>query len=173
MFQKFASEPKISSAQAFISFYQHGIAQKLLHHLKYKGVQDLGKVLGRWFAPQLMELELDFIIPIPLHHKKQRKRGYNQSQLIAEGLSEQLEIPVKSTLVSREINTRSQTRKSKLQRWQDMENIYSRISADLGGKKILVVDDVVTTGATVSMLCARLVEAGASEIHVACIARGV
>ncbi|WP_370088410.1 ComF family protein [Ekhidna sp.] len=172
--RKFVFEPKIKSATAFMYFHKGGIAQKLLHQLKYKGKKDLGILLGYWFAPNLSEMgtDVDFIIPVPLHKSKKRKRGFNQSECIAEGLSETLEKPVELNLVTRLVATQSQTRKSKVQRWRNLENVYSKVDRDLTGMSILIVDDVITTGATVGMLCDRLIEANAAAIHIACIARG-
>ena len=174
LYRKFVFEPKIKSATAFLYFHKGGIAQVLLHQLKYRGKKDLGILLGSWFATDLtkMGMDVDFIVPVPLHKSKKRKRGFNQSECIAEGLSETLEIPIELDLVTRIVATKSQTKKSKVQRWRNLENVYSKVGQDLSSKSILVVDDVITTGATIGMLCDRLVEANAESIHIACIARG-
>ncbi len=172
LFKKFVFEPKIRSAAAFLYFHKGGVSQKLLHQLKYNGKKELGVVLGRWFGQSISELEIDFIVPVPLHKAKKRKRTFNQSESIAKGLSELLEKPVESELVSRKIATESQTRKSKAERWRNLENVYSEVGLDMSGKSVLIVDDVITTGATAGMLCDRLIEANVESIHIACIARG-
>lgn len=172
LFVKFSFEPKVKTANAFLYFHQRGITQKLLHQLKYNRKKDLGVLLGVWFAPQLKSLDVDFIVPVPLHRSKLRKRTFNQSEQIALGLSEGLEAEVKQHLIKRNVATQTQTRKSKVQRWTNMENVYSQIKEDIAGSSVLVVDDVITTGATTGMLCQRLVEANVNQIHVACIARG-
>ena len=172
LFAKFSFESKVKTANAFLYFHQRGVTQKLLHQLKYNRKKDIGVVLGSWFAPQLKSLEIDFIVPVPLHRSKLRKRTFNQSGQIANGISEELNVEVKHQLVKRIIPTKTQTRKSKVERWENMENVYSEIKEDISNASALVVDDVITTGATTGMLCQRLVEAGVGQIHVACIARG-
>ena len=172
LFQKFAFEKKIQSAQAFLYFNKGGITQKLLHQLKYKGKKELGDKLGEWFAPELSHLSFDIIIPVPLHKSKQKRRGYNQSESIAIGISRELEIPVENSCIERRVFTQTQTRKSKVQRWSNMENVYESSKVDLSDLSVLVVDDVITTGATVGMLCDRLIEANVHNIHIATIARG-
>ncbi|MEM0940840.1 MAG: phosphoribosyltransferase family protein [Bacteroidota bacterium] len=171
LFQKFAFEPKVKSASSFIYFYQRGITQKLLHHLKYQKKKEIGFLLGTWFAHNLNHLAIDLILPVPLHSQKQRKRGYNQSEFFARGIAEILALEVLEDGVTRATSTTTQTKKSKLKRWADMENVYSKASDEVRNKRLLVVDDVITTGATIGMLCNRLVEAQAKEIHIAAIAR--
>jgi len=144
----------------------------LLHHLKYKGKKEIGILLGEWSAPNFKKNTIDMIVPVPLHPSKLRKRTFNQSEQIAIGIANKLEVPVNNELAKREIATSSQTNKSKAQRWTNMENVYSKIEADLSNQSVLIVDDVITTGATVGMLCERLVEANVAEIHIASIARG-
>ena len=172
LYSKFAFEPKVKTASSFLYFHKGGITQKLLHQLKYNRKKDVGVLLGSLFAPQLSHLEVDFIVPVPLHKSKLRKRTYNQSEKIAEGLSKQLDVEVRDSLVQRVVATKSQTRKSKAQRWNNMENVYSEVKEEVSDSSVLVIDDVITTGATTGMLCQRLVEAGVADIHVACIARG-
>ncbi len=172
LYQKFAFEPKVTSATSFLYFQRRGIAQKLLHELKYNGKKELGVQLGKWFAPALSAVEVDMIIPVPLHRSKARKRTYNQSEQIAKGLAETLNLNIKTDLVTREVATQTQTKKSRADRWVNMENVYSCFTEDLEGQSVLVVDDVITTGATVGMLCARLVESNVGTIHIASLARG-
>lgn len=169
---KFSFEPKVKTANAFLYFHQRGVTQKLLHQLKYNRKRDLGVLMGTWFAPQLKNLDVDFIVPVPLHRTKLRKRTFNQSEQIAIGLSEGLEKEVKQHLIKRNVATQTQTRKTKVERWTNMENVYSKVDEDISGSSVLVVDDVITTGATTGMLCQRLCDAGVGQIHVACIARG-
>ena len=172
LFRKFAFEPKVKSAGAFIYFHQGGITQKLLHHLKYQGKKELGLEIGGWYSKFLKDLDIDVIVPVPLHSAKKKKRGYNQSEYIAKGMEENLSTEVKDDIVKRLVATKTQTKKSKLQRWTDLENVYSKAAESISGKNVLVVDDVITTGATVGMLCDRLVEQNVKAIHIAAIARG-
>ena len=172
LFRKFAFLPAIKSAQAYLYFHHGGVAQKLLHHLKYRGKEEIGYQLGLWYSDSLKHLDIDFILPVPLHPKKQKKRGYNQSLSIAEGIGGELGLEIRTDIVQRVKSTASQTKKSKVERWKAIENVYSSAHSDVSGKSVLVVDDVVTTGATVGMLCDRLVDQGVAGIHIASLARG-
>lgn len=172
LFKKFSFESKIKSAAAYLYYHHGGIAQKLLHNLKYRGKKEIGFMLGTWLAPKLSDLSFDAIIPVPLHKSKRRKRSFNQSEEIALGIASRINVKVDSELIRRVIPTKSQTRKTKLERWTNMQNVYSKIASNLAGKTILVVDDVITTGATIGMLCDRLVEANVDAIHIVTVARG-
>lgn len=171
--KKFAFEPKIKSAVAFLYFRKFGVTQKLLYELKYNGKKELGNLLGKWFGEYLESSfsDSDYIFPVPVHRSKLKSRGYNQSEHLAQGLADVLDCDLRTDFSERIIATTSQTKKSKTERWQNMENVYSEVSEDLLGKKIIVVDDVVTTGATVGMLCDRLVKANVAEIHILTLAR--
>lgn len=173
LFQKFAFNRTVKSASSFLYFNEGGIAQKLIHNLKYEGAHEIGDLLGAEYGRTLTDfLNPDIIIPVPIHRKKLRKRGYNQSLGFAKGLDSCFsQAEVREDLILRIKNTQTQTRKNKLSRWQNVDNIYSDIEEDLSGKTVVVVDDVITTGATVGMLCDKLVEAKASALHVLCIAR--
>lgn len=172
LIQKFAFQRNIKSAASFLYFQRKGIAQRILHELKYNGKKELGVLLGSWFSSSLASLKVDIVIPVPLHKSKLRKRTYNQSEEIAKGIAVKLGLQIRTDLIKREVATETQTKKSKAKRWLNMENVYSASPEDLSGLSVLVVDDVITTGATVGMLCERLVEANVSEIHIAALARG-
>ncbi|MEQ9009314.1 MAG: phosphoribosyltransferase family protein, partial [Ekhidna sp.] len=143
-----------------------------LHEVKYKGKKELAVLLGLLFAPYLEDIKVDLIAPIPLHKSKLRRRTFNQSEQISYGISSELDVEVNPHLIQRVVATNSQTRKAKVERWQNMRNVYSEAQTLLSGKSVLVVDDVITTGATIGMFCQRLVEADVKEIHIASIARG-
>ena len=114
---------------------------------------------------------VDLIVPIPLHPARMRKRGYNQSAKFAEGLSELLEIPFSDDLLERRIKTETQTRKSKLNRWENINGVFAiKNSALLEGKKILLVDDVITTGSTLEACSQVLIDQGCQQLNIACIA---
>lgn len=129
--------------------------------------------MGEWYGEELAKAMMpDLIIPVPLHKSKYRKRGYNQSHHIALGLASAFpESEIRSDIILRKKRTTTQTSKGKLERWQNMDNVYSDVREDITDKTILVVDDVITTGATVGMFCDKLIEAGARSIHIACMAR--
>lgn len=172
LFRKFAFLPKIESARSFLYFRQRGVTQKLLHQLKYQGRNDVGEALAKWFAPFLKDLPIDLVLPVPLHKSKKRKRGYNQSEILAQHIADELGIDMRNDVITRIRSIKSQTKKSKIQRWQGMENVYSGADDLIRGKSVLVIDDVITTGATIGMLCERLSDKNVKEIHIACIARG-
>ena len=172
LFQKFAFEPKIKSASAFLYLQKGGVSQKLLYEIKYRGKSDLATSLGNWYGEIIEALSVDFILPVPLHKSKLKKRGFNQSEKIAEGLNLFLQSEIKINLIQRIKITGTQTRKSKIDRWKNMINVFSETFEDLEGKSVLVVDDVITTGATIGMLCQRLSEANVAAIHLLSIARG-
>lgn len=135
-------------------FYQRGSGfRHLLFRLKYHGRQDLGRIMGRFMAAELAPsgffAGIDVIVPVPLHPHRQRMRGYNQSQCIAEGLSAVTGIPVDAALVVRTRHTETQTRKSSYERWENMHGVFRLLRPQFfTGKHILIVDDVLTTGAT-------------------------
>ena len=175
LFQKFVYEPKVKTVSAYLHFNRYGIAQHLIHELKYNSKPQLGNMLGQWYARDLKKLDqkLDFIIPVPLHKSKLEKRGYNQSEHIALGMADILEVPVEADIAKRVKRTSTQTKKSKVQRWQNLESVYQiEDSSKLEGANILVVDDVLTTGATIGQLVGEICKFSVNEIHIATIAAG-
>ncbi len=172
LYQKFAFDSKIKSASAFLYFQKGGVAQKLLYEIKYRGKSDLAIVIGRWYAELIGSLDADIILPVPLHNTKLKKRTFNQSEKIVEGMNSFFQLEIKTNVLQRTKITATQTKKNKMERWKNMNNVFSDPNEDLNGKSVLVVDDVITTGATIGMLCERLSEANVSDIHLLSIARG-
>lgn len=147
-------------AGAFLYFHKHTNVQDLIHQLKYKNKPELGHLIGKMYGKVLHELVhssgTDLLIPVPLHHSRLKERGYNQSYCIAEGLSSVLGIPVSEQHLIRHKATDTQTHKSRFSRFENMTSVLTLTRADeLEGKHILLVDDVVTTGATLES-CALL-----------------
>ncbi len=166
---------KICTATAFLGFSKGGRVQRLIHQLKYNRQKELGIYLGHWFGQKLLRdgthEGFDYIIPVPLHPRKIRKRGYNQSDLIAEGLSKALNVPWSADYLIKGMNNESQTSKSRIERWRNVEHIYQLKSAhDLKGKKVLLVDDVITTGATLEGCAQTLLAIEGLELHIASLA---
>jgi ComF family protein len=160
---------------ALFRFTKSGSVQGLLHTLKYKSQPEVGIALGKLYGEKLvaagLHREFDLIIPIPLHSARRRKRGYNQSAKFAEGLSEKLHIPFSDNLVLRKIKTETQTRKSKLSRWENVREVFEVSDTQaIVNKRVLLVDDVVTTGATIEACGQMLLNAGCRNLSVACIA---
>ena len=135
-------------------FYRKGSGfRSILHQLKYGGRKQLGVVMGRFMAAELEPSGffqgIDVVIPVPLHPRKKKARGYNQSECIACGVSEVSGIPLDISSVVREKHTDTQTRKSVYERWENVEGIFKlHHSERFTGKHILIIDDVLTTGAT-------------------------
>ncbi len=171
--ERLAYIPKLKHAIGFLSFISKGITQKLIHNIKYNNRPKLAELLGYWFGEEILAYrnDFDYIIPVPLHKSKLTKRGYNQSEHIANGLSMKLEIEVKKSSVEKVINTSTQTKIQKLDRFQNVKNSF--VIGDqkgLAGKNILIVDDVITTGATIESLVNAIGVDQIKSVSVACIA---
>lgn len=144
----------IAFAASFLSFSKGGNVQHLIHLLKYKNKPEIGVLLGRMYGYYLMESihfhDIDVIIPVPLHSSKQKKRGYNQSECIACGLSESMNKPVDKQSFVRIHFTETQTRKNRISRWENVQEVFTVVKNEaIENKHILLVDDVITTGATI------------------------
>ncbi len=156
-------------------FRKGGRVQRLIHLLKYHGRQDIGHYMGRMYGQQLRLSgfydHTEVIVPVPLHPKKKRKRGYNQSECIACGLAESLQIPIDCKTLIRTTASESQTRKSRYGRWENVKEIFavSDLKA-LEHKHILLVDDVLTTGSTIEACAAELLKIKGVKISVATLA---
>jgi ComF family protein len=140
-------------ATAQYYFTKQSVMQRLMHRFKYKGDKDLGLFLGRLMGYQFEETnrfkEINALIPLPLFPNKERRRGYNQANLLCEGISAIIQKPVLKDVVVRTMHTESQTSKTRVERWQNMEGRFLlQNDAAIKGKHVLLVDDVITTGAT-------------------------
>ncbi len=168
----------LESAAAFLSFNRGSKVQHLVHQLKYKGRKDIGIYLGEQYGHLLKNTppfnSADAIIPVPLHKKKYMKRGYNQSEQFAIGLAKAMNIPVSRHLLTRTQATETQTRKSRFSRYQNVKEIFTVNSPqDWKSGHLLLVDDVITTGATLESCCQALNSIPEVKISVACIAAAV
>lgn len=172
---KFSGRIPVKFVMTLFKFVKRGKVQHLLHALKYKNQPEIGVQLGRVYGADLLAVaykdHFDFIVPVPLHPSKRRKRGYNQSEEFGKGLSEILEIPCTEKFLKRIRATATQTRKSKLNRWENVSEVFEvREREELKGKRVLLVDDVVTTGATLEACGEKLLKAGCGDVSIACIA---
>ena len=173
--QIFWGRVKIESAAAYYFFSKGGNVQHLIHQLKYKGHKEIGIYIGKLYGLELKESDLfkniDVVIPVPLHWKKFKKRGYNQSEQFAKGLSQTMEIDVDSNTLYRKIASETQTKKSRFNRWENVKEIFEIKNVDnLKGKHILLVDDVITTGSTLESCANALLKIPEIKISVAAIA---
>ncbi|MCD6098472.1 ComF family protein [bacterium] len=150
--------------------------REAIHTLKYSGWKRLGRKLGVTLGEKLSRVdflrEFHILLPVPLHNTRKRERGFNQSLVISEGVSEVLGIPVEKKTVVRVKNTRSQTQLSEKERRKNVYEAFKVKAPDkITGKNIIIVDDVVTTGSTTKEITRVLKDAGARRVGVACIGR--
>ncbi len=166
---------KLETATSYLFFNKGGKVQQLVHLLKYKGRKDIGLFLGKHFGLQLNDSPLystiDFIVPVPLHPKKEHKRGFNQSEFIARGISVATGNPVSSNNLIRVVHTDSQTKKSRYSRWENVKDVFHlQRPEEFIGKNILLIDDVLTTGATLEACANRLMKVKGIRVSAATIA---
>ena len=160
--QAFYGRAPIHAVTACYFFAKSGKVQHLIHQLKYKGNKEAGVFLGQQLGESIKDAPLfqgiDVIIPVPLHPKRERKRGYNQALVIAQGISEVTGLPVATKNLLRAVYNETQTRKSAEERYHNVQGIFEvRCADELKGKHVLLVDDVLTTGATLES-CAHQLE---------------
>ncbi len=171
----FFGRADVKLASSFLLFQKKGRVQKMLHALKYKSKPEVGKLLGKWYGADLKKSEVfaccNYIIPVPLHKKRLRKRGYNQSEYFAKGLSEELNIPVLTDVLLKKHFTETQTYKTREERWQNTLHSFEIKNMEvIKNSNILLVDDVITTGATTEACIVQLQETSNASIYVASIA---
>lgn len=173
--QTFWGRIPFESATSLLYFRKGGKVQHLIHHLKYKGEKEVGIYLGRLLGTELKQSkcfkQIDFIIPVPLHPKKKKKRGFNQSEIIGRGLTETYGGELKINYLIRKINSSTQTKKNRINRWENVKSIFEVQNAqELENKKILLIDDVITTGATLDACATCLKDIPGIKIYIASLA---
>jgi ComF family protein len=186
-FEFFSSNPiekifwgraEIDAASAHLYFTTGSAVQQSLHLLKYKGRKEIGIYFGLQMGKSLIQSQrfndCEIIIPLPLFASREKKRGYNQASLIAEGISVKLKIPVVKNSVIRVKKTETQTHKSRIDRWKNMEATFEiRNAGQIANKHILLVDDVVTTGASLEACASALLGVPGIRVSIACLAHTV
>lgn len=169
--QLFWGRLHIEHATALLYFDKGSSYRQLIHQLKYQGRKDAGFYLGRLLGAALNESIFslpDCIIPIPLHQAKLRRRGYNQSQIIAEGIAEILNLEVFNDVLQRTFNTNTQTQRKRYDRWKNVEGIFEcQYPEKITNKHVLLVDDVITTGATMEAAGSELCAIEGAQISIA------
>jgi ComF family protein len=160
---------------SLLYFRKKGIAQHLMHNLKYKNQQEIGTFLGDIFSRSVLDLpvfnDIDVIIPVPLHKKRLHERGYNQVTTFCEALEKNLAIPIIDSVLVKSINLKSQIQKSKENRLETNKNVFSIENADkIEGKHILLVDDIFTTGATIEACAKEILKVKNTRISIVTMA---
>lgn len=171
----FYGRSRIKKAASFLYFSPVGTVKNLLHHLKYRNQEFVGEFLGNWFGKTLKKQGdlsgIDYVIPVPLHPKKRRKRGYNQVDAFGERMATHLKAHFLEDALIKTANTRTLTKKDRLFRWKSSQNLYQlNPNYQLAGKKVLLLDDVITTGATIEACTKALNDVKNLEIYVATMA---
>ena len=160
---------KLDQAYSLCYFKKKSSLQNLLHSLKYKNRPEIGQELGIFLANELEKIQFtdfDVLLPVPLHPKKEKKRGYNQSEKIAEGIAQVISKPIDTKSVVRKVYTETQTKKGKIERWDNVKDIFTvKRPQKLAGKHILIVDDVITTGATIEAL-SQIIEKEVDDVKI-------
>jgi ComF family protein len=174
-YQKLRVRLPVTYVVSMFKFVKAGAVQNILHTLKYRNTPELGQLLGKVYGNELKASEydnkFDLIVPVPLHKYKKERRGYNQSEEFGKGLSSSLNIPCSDEIMQRLQVTSTQTKKSRLKRWENVKEVFAIKDPGLVlGKRILLVDDVVTTGATLEAAGNVLLNQGCASLSIACIA---
>ena len=172
----FWGKVSITAAASFLFFQKKSSTQHLLHQLKYQQKENIGEWLGEQFAYSLQSkgrfAAVEIIIPIPLHPSRIKVRGYNQCDAIARGMASVLQIPIVNGVLTRSVATQSQTKKNRFQRFENMNSVFSiSEKANRLPNHVLLLDDVLTTGATIVSAAQVLAKAGVQHIYIGAIAK--
>jgi ComF family protein len=175
LINRFIGKVNLTHALSYLKFVKGGKVQRMMHELKYKGNQEVGEILGRMYGADLKENgfsdEFDLILPVPLHANRLIIRGYNQSDSLAKGLSESLNAPWQNDVLKRGIETETQINKSRLERYENMKDVFFVDKPEgLAEKRIVIVDDTLTTGATLESCVLALNDVGVKNVSIIAIA---
>lgn len=174
-FKKFYGRIPVEYASALFYFHKKGIVQELIYNLKYKGHEEIGTVLGNWYADDLKNISIlqtiDEIIPVPLHKKKYRERGYNQVTRFGKAISNELNLSYNDAILIRNVYSKTQSKKNLLGRTEGIETLFStRFTEKDYNKHFLLIDDVITTGATLEACSRALMKIPGAKISIVCMA---
>jgi ComF family protein len=173
--QKFYGRIPLEFGASLFYFHKKGIVQEMMHKLKYKGQEEVGETIGNWYAEELKNLEqiktIDYIIPVPLHKKRLRERGYNQVAGFGKAMSKNLNIPYEDQLLQRKLYTKTQTKKDLLGRIEVIDKVFDVAFSEYHhGKHFLLIDDVITTGSTLEACSRALLKIPDAKISIVCMA---
>lgn len=175
MAKLFWGQIKLEKATALFYYEPHAETVQILYEMKYKSHPEIGVVMGRMMAKELMKSglfeDIDALVPVPLAKKREHERGYNQSLELAKGVSEVTQLPIANQVVRRTKFVDSQTHRGRWERNENVEGVFELVDGDsLSGKHVLLIDDVVTTGATI-IACAQEMQK-ASNVRISVLALG-
>jgi ComF family protein len=179
-FHRFAGNPvekifwgrlPIACATSFLYFTKSSVLQRLVHQFKYNGKSEIGQYIGRRMGEALQEAarfkNIDALVPLPLFAARERKRGYNQSGVLCDGIAEVLQVPVLKDVIARKSATETQTHKTRTERWTNIEGRFELLQPGaIKDKHVLLVDDVITTGATLEACGQALMAAGNTRLSI-------
>ena len=173
--KKFYGKIPVEFASTLVYFHKKGIVQEMIHNLKYRGHEEIGAVLGEWQAENLKKLPItnsfDEIIPVPLHKKRLKERGYNQVSSFGLALSKKLKINYNPNILSRSVYSKTQVKKNLLNRTEVLEHVFDvQFSEKEYNKHFLLIDDVLTTGSTLEACGRALLKIPGAKISIVCMA---
>jgi len=176
VYELFLGKVDIQQATAFLQYEKGNKVQKLIHSFKYHGNKELAYLLGKlsWhdLADSPLFKHIDLIIPVPLHKKRQRKRGYNQAEYIAKGIRQVSGLPVRTDILYREIASTSQVKKNIYDRWNNMQELFTiKNEQTIQGNHVLLVDDVVTSGSTLCACATKLLSIKDVQVSIFTLAK--
>ncbi|WP_418264296.1 ComF family protein [Flavobacterium faecale] len=174
-FKKFYGRIDIEHASALFYFHKKGIVQELIHNLKYRGHEEIGTLIGEWYVEDLKKIKsletVDAIIPVPLHPKKHKLRGYNQVTEFGKSIAKGLNLPFEDQILIRTKHTKTQSKKNLLGRTENIESLFDvHFSEKEHQKHFILVDDIITTGATLEACCRALQKIPSIKISIICMA---
>lgn len=174
-FKKFYGRIPVEHVSALLYFHKKGMVQEMIHNLKYKGHEEIGTLLGEWYASDLKESStlnnVDVIIPVPLHKKRLKERGYNQVMNFGLALSENFKIPLNDSILIRKVYSKTQSKKNLLGRTEGIETVFDvAYTEEDANKHYLLIDDVLTTGATLEACSKALLKIPGAKISIVCMA---
>lgn len=173
---KFAGKVPIRFLASYLYFSKGGSVQKLIHQIKYNDQKEAAQTIAGWYGHQLLTessllADVDLLVGVPLHKSRLRQRGYNQADYIASGLADAVGIPARSDVLSRVKFRGSQTRRNRIERWENVKEMFAVTNAEaIKDKNVVVIDDVMTTGATIEACAAELLNAGCRSVGVLTLA---
>jgi len=173
--ERLAGKVSLEKASSYFYYNKGGIAQKLIAEIKYKGNRNLGEWMGAYIAKDIISSGffqgIDYLVPVPLHQSKEKKRGFNQAEKIAGGIARVTKIPLEANNIFRGKANTSQTKKGIFERWKNTQNLFNQKDSELFKKKhILLIDDVLTTGSTLEAVAQSLLKSHEVKISILTLA---